>query len=79
MKDFGQWLNESRSTRAVSADGRADHISVLEDAGVLDLMNDGRYMVRCCVCGKNDELPVDPSEIDVGYEHYCNGSPWCCP
>lgn len=79
MKDFGQWFRDARPAFEESTDARSEHISVLEEAGVLDLMNDGRYMVRCCVCGKNDELPVDPSEIDVGYERYCGGSPRCCP
>ncbi|NYH21423.1 hypothetical protein [Paraburkholderia bryophila] len=80
MKDFGQWLRDAPPIPdPLEVDAATAHIASLEDAGVIDLMNDGSYMVRCCVCGRDDELPCDPGEIDVGYEHYCNGSPRCCP
>jgi hypothetical protein len=80
MKDFGQWLRDSQPIpEQPKADAAAAHIAWLEDAGVINVMSDGRYMVCCCVCGKDDELPVGPDEIDLDYEHYCGGSPRCCP
>lgn len=80
MKDFGQWLRDTPPILPQQKiDEAAAHIEALEDAGVIDVMSDGRYMARCCVCGRDDELPVGPDEIDIDYEHYCNGSPRCCP
>ena len=39
-----------------------------------------KYEVQCCMCEKWVELPCDVSEIpQQGYEHYCGGSPRCCP
>jgi hypothetical protein len=74
VKDFGSWFNEQKPV-----DDRKAHIEMLEEAGILYVMADGRYMARCCCCDEWKELPVGPEEIDLGYEHYCGGSPRCCP
>ena len=79
MKDFGQWLRDSPILVEPPVSDVEAHILALEEAGVIQLMPDGPYMVRCCMCGKDDELPVGPDEIDLDYEHYCGGSPRCCP
>lgn len=43
-------------------------------------VGDGCYEARCCRCGEWTELFCDLSELpDAGYEHYCGGSPRCCP
>ena len=44
----------------------------------LDLMKDGTWSVRCCVCDRPYQWPVLASEYEDG-EHYCGGSPRCCP
>jgi hypothetical protein len=79
MKDFGQWLRDAPILVEPPISDAEAHILELEEAGVIDLMPDGRYMVRCRMCGEDDELPVGPDEIDVDYQHYCGGSPRCCP
>lgn len=41
---------------------------------------DGVYQAKCCCCDRWDEIPVGIDEIPAtGYEHYCGGSPRCCP
>lgn len=77
MKDFGAWFSE-QAPIPVQTDAQA-HIDELEDAGVIDAMIDGTFTARCCRYGDWTELPVGPDEIDLGYEHYCGGSPRCCP
>lgn len=78
MKEFGRWFKEQKPIDEPS-DARAEHIARLVDAGVIDEMNDGTFTANCCRCGERTELLVGPEEIDVNYEHYCGGSPRCCP
>jgi len=77
MKQLWQWLTglvaKHQEKEAPS------HADRMEDAGVVWQMADGTFMCQCCVCGKRDDLPCDISEIDESYEHYCGGSPSCCP
>lgn len=42
--------------------------------------HDGVYFAVCCCCGKDDAISVDLREIPAtDYQHYCGGSPRCCP
>lgn len=75
MKSFDRWLDdffEGMSTTPPQPE------PIIPD-GVYDV--NGIYMVDCCVCGKSDEVPVDLCELptDGYYDHYCGGSPRCCP
>jgi hypothetical protein len=79
MKDFGRWMLDQPILHAPELTPAELHIVELEEAGVIDVMQDGRYMARCCRCGRDDELPVGPDEINLDYQHYCHGSPRCCP
>jgi hypothetical protein len=72
MKDFGQWFNDFKPV-AIEPELPAGVIEMKPDSGY------PRYMVFCCVCDNLVELPVGIDEIDDDYEHYCGGSPRCCP
>lgn len=38
------------------------------------------YIAQCRGCHEWGALPCDITEIpETGYQHYCGGSPWCCP
>lgn len=74
MTDFDNWLKRSGKVSKARA-----HIDALEDAGIINEMKDGTFNARCCCCDEWTELPVGPDEIDLDYEHYCGGSPRCCP
>lgn len=40
----------------------------------------GKFAAECCICGKNDEIHCDISEIPMtGYTHYCGSGQGCCP
>lgn len=55
------------------------HTQMLLDEQVIrEDSNDG-FEAQCCMCHRWTELPVGPDEIDTDYEHYCGGSPRCCP
>lgn len=69
MKSFEQWFLE---TAKPTEELKEPPIGVTDN-------EDGSYSVQCCVCNKWDELPVDVDEINDDYEHYCGGSPRCCP
>ncbi|MCZ0926497.1 hypothetical protein L0636_01160 [Halomonas janggokensis] len=44
------------------------------------VISGGEYEAECCRCGQWKPIPCDLSEIPhEGYEHYCGGSPMCCP
>lgn len=57
--------------------------NVLEDNGVC--IRNGVWTATCCRCGENTEFYGDPDELAAhfmsggDYEHYCGGSPRCCP
>ena len=74
MIDFDRWLNLSEKIAKERA-----HIDALEDAGIINEMKDGTFTAKCCCCDEWTKLHVGPDEIDLGYEHYCGGSPRCCP
>lgn len=43
-------------------------------------VTDGKYEAKCVCCDRYTELLVGLDEIpQEGYEHYCYGSPSCCP
>lgn len=76
MKDFGRWLHDFALPAPASKDCAPDD-DCLPD-GVSE--HDGAYFAVCCVCGKDDVIEVDIKDIPPrGYQHYCVGSPRCCP
>jgi len=74
MKDFGKWFSDFSPPKQEVAEEEV----MLPDG--VDEMNDGTFTARCCCCGERREILCDISEIPMaGYEHYCGGSPYCCP
>lgn len=72
MKDFGQWFNEFKPVAPETE---------LPD-GVTEMKPDSgypRYIVTCCCCDNDFELPIDLSEVCGDEDWYCGGSPRCCP
>ncbi len=73
MKDFGRWL--------------ADFVLPAESANPDDTLpegvwerEDGVYFATCVVCERDAEILCDLVDIpEVGYRHFCGGSPSCCP
>jgi hypothetical protein len=57
---------------------RDKHIENLLENSIIIENNDG-YEARCVCCNQYTELYADPSGIDEDYQHYCGGSPRCCP
>jgi hypothetical protein len=76
MKDFGRWMAEQSAEPVQPAPAE---IELPE--GVWE--EDGKYMARCCKCHEDCVLDFDLSEIlkwgEAYYDHYCGGSPRCCP
>jgi hypothetical protein len=75
FKSFDQWM------RDMCAPGPATpppNEPLLPD-GVFE--SNGTYYATCCCCGRATELPVGIEELSgtEPYEHYCGGSPHCCP
>lgn len=72
-----------------------DHIAALMDAASyrteffgefkwlpegINEKSDGQYEAECCRCERWGPIYCDLKDIpDVGYKHYCGGSPMCCP
>jgi hypothetical protein len=76
--DFDAWFTKSWA-RATSELAAAEPAEREVPDGVFE-MKDGTYRVHCCVCDRMCELPVGIDEIPmVGYEHYGNCGPSCCP
>jgi hypothetical protein len=75
--DFNTWFTKSwaRATAELAATEPAERElpeGISERGGV--------YFADCCICGSETELPVGIDEIPmVGYEHYGNCGPSCCP
>ncbi len=57
----------------------AEHTQMLLDEQILREDGEGGFEAQCCMCHRWTELPVGPDEINADYEHYCGGSPRCCP
>lgn len=80
MLDFHNWLK--RPLAAYGSDEAA--LDALEDR-VQDVDNlrlfYGQLQGRCCRCDQWTESPVGIDELEPieDYEHYCGGSPRCCP
>lgn len=75
MKDFGRWFVDFSLPPKTPEPVEDD----LPEGVFYDAAREVSY-ATCCVCGKRDALAVDLSEIPrTGYEHYCGGSPRCCP
>lgn len=73
MLDFGAWFNQQGPIKEEKKYFLPENV---------DEMKDGTFTCYCCCCDRLDE--VDPSwftEEDEGthYNHYCGGSPSCCP
>lgn len=79
MKDFFHWMMDQPILYAPELTPAEQHILDLEDADILRDEQDGTFKARCCRCDEWTELPVGPDEIGLDYEHYCGGSPRCCP
>lgn len=48
--------------------------------GIADGSEPGEYLARCVRCNEWGPLFCEIDEVPaVGYEHYCGGSPRCCP
>jgi hypothetical protein len=75
MIDFDRWF----SRPLVAPNSAEAHIAGLEAQGIIHQITDKTFQARCCRCEQWTELPVGPEEIDLDYEHYCGGSPRCCP
>ncbi len=77
MIDFGRWLAQQTpipqpptSTVPLTEDDLPEGITE----------HDGAYFAACCVCGEDGPIHVDLREIPAtDYQHYCGGSPRCCP
>lgn len=77
MKDFGRWLAEASAPPAPAAPSAPQDEPVLPEGIYFD---GTEYTARCCRCDRWGPLWVSVEEIPaVGYEHYCGGSPLCCP
>lgn len=73
MIDFDRWFNRQAAM--------SEEVGELPES-IVQIKMDGKikYMAICCCCDQVTELPVDLSEIpQTGYQHYCGGSPRCCP
>lgn len=58
---------------------RIDDNGVELPAGVREA-DGGEYEARCCCCDEWKPLYCGLDEVPwEGYEHYCGGSPPCCP
>lgn len=62
-----------------SISARDEHTEMLIDEQIIREDGEGGFEAQCCMCHRWTELPVGPDEIDADYEHYCGGSPRCCP
>lgn len=77
MRDFGDWLEGIGRQAAPVEDMFAEEPELPEG---INEVGPGKYEARCCMCHEWRELYCDLSEVpEVGYEHYCGGSPRCCP
>lgn len=74
MKDFGRWLREFPAQISKQQEEEVE----LPDGFYVFL---GDICVDCCVCGKRCVIEFDLAEIKDtnAYQHYCGGSPRCCP
>jgi hypothetical protein len=82
--DFGKWM--AQSTRALAEASRATAKDAAKEKHASELIEhdvvrdvEGGYVALCCKCDRWTELYCDVMDIDVNYEHYCGGSPYCCP
>ena len=68
-KEFLAWLAPMLVPLPELPDGMIYHSETLKPA------------VRCSQCGRVFEWPLDVEEYDpdVSENHYCGGSPRCCP
>ena len=72
MKDFGRWFSDFTLPEIMA------EVEMLPE-GVWE-RRPGEYLAECCVCGRDCELPCRLEEIpQVGYRHYGNCGPHCCP
>lgn len=79
--NFDEWLKRPL------ASFKDDHIALDALSAKLEERCDnarvflGRLECKCCVCEKWTESPVSIEELEPieSYEHYCGGSPRCCP
>lgn len=70
MISFDKWLNSQGKDTEINEDDLPDGITE----------RDGKFYADCCRCERETEIYCDISEIpNDGYEHYCGGSPRCCP
>lgn len=76
--DFDQWMRGQQAVAQTRQDAIDKHVDLLEEMDVLR-RTEGGYLACCCKCGEWRELYCGPEEVDVDYEHYCGGSPYCCP
>lgn len=73
MTSFDQWLRNFR-LQPVEPEREPELPDGVREVG------DGEYEARCFFCEEWKPLYVGLDEIPmVGYEHYCGGSPRCCP
>lgn len=79
--DFYSWLKRplaSYKSDAAELDALENR---LEDVDNIRLFY-GQLQCRCCCCDEWTESPVGIDElepIETFNEHYCGGSPRCCP
>lgn len=72
MRDFGRWFVEQGAHRPAPPQAHELPDGIRE-------ASDGVYMVRCCICERDFEWPVEPELFEPGMNNYCGGSPSCCP
>lgn len=78
MKDFGRWLREF-PTQVLKRQEELAEAEATLPTGFYVFENE--ICADCCVCGKRCVIEFDIAEIkDINaYQHYCGGSPRCCP
>lgn len=80
--DFGTWFNRQQRlpvSETCLTDAQRHTQELLEAEIIEEGDGDCKWRCRCCVCGEWTDLMAGPDEIDLDYEHYCGGSPRCCP
>lgn len=74
MKPFHEWMRQSiPEPETVTKRDIPEELSGYEDPDA-----EGGYRYPCRVCGQDTDILCEPEEF-IPENHYCGGSPRCCP
>lgn len=82
LTPFNRWMREQDGRHAKPEQpAEPDPDSLPANLRFVGGTGDDRYHARCCCCDRWGPLYVGIDEIGPidSYEHYCGGSPRCCP